>query len=201
VKKERQRGASPDSVKTPKWTEEKATLKGTTGMARLHGSVRLKMYRRAFVSINRMRAGHSSLKGSLSRFDTVSTAECECGDGLQTEEHTRMFWDCKLYEDQRAIMMVILSENSNKEYPKSARELLRLEGKRFMQGVLLHEQNSLIYLKKGTEVNVQNINNIIFRVKTYIKKSRSDHYDRIRYKTVPQRSGWALLRPFLYIHF
>jgi hypothetical protein len=28
------------SVKTPKGTEEKATLKGTTGMARLHGSAR-----------------------------------------------------------------------------------------------------------------------------------------------------------------
>jgi hypothetical protein len=28
------------SVKTPKGTEEKATLKGTTGMARFHGSAR-----------------------------------------------------------------------------------------------------------------------------------------------------------------
>jgi hypothetical protein len=33
--------------------------------------------RRAFVSINRMTAGHSSLKASLSRFNIVSTAECE----------------------------------------------------------------------------------------------------------------------------
>jgi hypothetical protein len=32
-----------------------------------------------------MRAGHSSLKASLNRFNIVSTAECECGDGLQTE--------------------------------------------------------------------------------------------------------------------
>jgi hypothetical protein len=58
---------------------------------------------------------------------TVSTAECECGDGLQTEEH--IYCGCKLYEDQRAIMMDILSENSKKEYPKSVTELLRLEGK------------------------------------------------------------------------
>jgi hypothetical protein len=58
-----------------------------------------------------------SLKGSLNRFNIVSTAECECGDGPQTEEH--IFWDCKLYEDQRATMMDILSENSRKEYPKS----------------------------------------------------------------------------------
>jgi hypothetical protein len=63
----------------------------------------------------------------------VSTAEYECGDGLQTEEH--IFWNCKLYEDQRATMMDILSENSKKEYPKSVTKLLRLEEKRFVQGV------------------------------------------------------------------
>jgi hypothetical protein len=71
-----------------------------------------------------MRAGHTS----LNRFNVVSTAECECGDGLQTEEHT--FWDCKLYEDQRAKMLDILSENSEKEYPKSVTELLSLEEKK-----------------------------------------------------------------------
>jgi hypothetical protein len=65
------------------------------------------MSQRAFVSINRMRAGHTSLKASLNRFNILSTAECECGDGLQTGEH--IFWDCKLYEDQRATMMDILS--------------------------------------------------------------------------------------------
>jgi hypothetical protein len=59
-------------------------------------------------------------------------AECECGDGLQTEEH--IFWDDKLYEDQRATMMDILSENSKMEYRKSVTELLRLEEKRFVQG-------------------------------------------------------------------
>jgi hypothetical protein len=61
----------------------------------------------------------------------VSTAECECGDGLQTEEH--IFWDCKPYEDQRETMN-ILFENSEKEYPKSVTELLRPEEKRFVQG-------------------------------------------------------------------
>jgi hypothetical protein len=50
----------------------------------------IKMNRRAFVSINRMRAGHNSLKASLNRFNIVSTAECECGE----EEH--IFRDCKL---------------------------------------------------------------------------------------------------------
>jgi hypothetical protein len=75
-----------------------------------------------------MRAGHTSLKASLNRFNLVSTAECECGDGIQTEDH--IFWDCKLYEEQRATMMDILSENRKKEYTKSVTELLRLEEKR-----------------------------------------------------------------------
>jgi hypothetical protein len=59
---------------------------------------------------------------------------------LQTEEH--IFWDYKLYEDQRATMMNILSENSKKEYPKSVTEPLRLEEKRYVQGVLRNKHNS-----------------------------------------------------------
>jgi hypothetical protein len=43
----------------------------------------IKRNQRAFVLINCMRAGHFSLKASLSRFNIVSTAECEYGDGLQ----------------------------------------------------------------------------------------------------------------------
>jgi hypothetical protein len=81
----------------------------------------IKTNRRAFVSINRMRAGHTNLKASLNRFNIVSTAECKCGDGLQTEEH--IFWDCNLYEGQRATMMNILSDNSIKGHPKSVTEL------------------------------------------------------------------------------
>jgi hypothetical protein len=47
----------------------------------------IKMNRSVFLSINRMRAGNSSLKASLSECNIVSTAECKCGNGLQTEEH------------------------------------------------------------------------------------------------------------------
>jgi hypothetical protein len=93
----------------------------------------IKMNRHAFVLINRMRVDHTSLKASLNSFNIVSTAECGCGDGLQTEEH--IFWNCKLYEDQRATMMDILSENRKSEYPKPVTKLLRLEKKRFVQGV------------------------------------------------------------------
>jgi hypothetical protein len=90
------------------------------------------------VSINRMGAGHSSLKASLNRFNIVPTAECECGDGLQTEKHN--FWDCKRYEDQRATMMDILSEDSKKEY----RTLKARTAKRLF---ILHKQHSHIYIK------------------------------------------------------
>jgi hypothetical protein len=89
----------------------------------------IKMNRRASVSINRMRAGHTSLKASLNRCNIVSTAEYEPGDGLQTEEHTSIFWDCNLYEEQQATMRDIQYENSKKDHPKSVTELLRLEEK------------------------------------------------------------------------
>jgi hypothetical protein len=51
----------------------------------------IKLNRRAFVSINHMSIGHSCLTASLSRFNIVSTTECECDDGLQTEE--LILWD------------------------------------------------------------------------------------------------------------
>jgi hypothetical protein len=59
------------------------------------------------MNLNCIRAGPTSLKTSLNRFNIVTTAECECVDGVQTEEH--IFWDCKLYEDERATIMEILS--------------------------------------------------------------------------------------------
>jgi hypothetical protein len=60
------------------------------------------------------RAGHSSFKASLRRFNFVSTPERECGDGLQKEQH--VFW---------ATMMDILPENSKKDYPKSVADLCK----------------------------------------------------------------------------
>jgi hypothetical protein len=69
----------------------------------------------------------------------VSTAECECGDGQQVEEH--IFWDRKLYEDQRVKMMDILSENSKKRISKSFAELLRLQEKYVCKAFVLHKQN------------------------------------------------------------
>jgi hypothetical protein len=109
----------------------------------------IKMNCRAIVVINCTRAGHSRLKASLNKFEHLSTAECECGGGLQMEEHTHIFWECKLYEDQRATMMDILSENSRKEYPKSVTELLRLEEKRYVQGVFYFINNFPEFILKN----------------------------------------------------
>jgi hypothetical protein len=43
-------------------------------------------------------------------------------------------------------MMDILSENSKKEYPKWVTELLRLEEKRFLQGVCYFINNISIFI-------------------------------------------------------
>jgi hypothetical protein len=104
------------------------------------------MNRRAFGSINRMRTGHTSLKASLNRFNFVYTAECECGDGLQTEEH--IFWDCKLCDDRRATLMHILSENSKKRIPEVSYRALKARRKTISATcLLLHKQHSYIYMK------------------------------------------------------
>jgi hypothetical protein len=64
-------------------------------------------------------------------------------------------------------MVAILSENRKKEYPKSVPELLRLEKKRFLQGVsyfvnkIPNLRNSIRYVRKEKEANVQNINSIL----------------------------------------
>jgi hypothetical protein len=96
----------------------------------------IKMNRRAFVSINRKRAGHTSLKVSLNKFNIVPTAECECGDGLQTEEH--IFWDCKLYEEQRATV--------NNTLRTAKRNTQRLEEQRFVQGACYFINNIPIFI-------------------------------------------------------
>jgi hypothetical protein len=71
------------------------------------------------------------------------------GDRLQTEEH--VFWDYKRYEEQRATMRDILSENSKKEHRKSITQLSRLEEKRFLQGVcyFINKISKLIEIKKN----------------------------------------------------
>jgi hypothetical protein len=64
--------------------------------------------------------------------------------GCKRGEHT--FWYCKRYEEKRATMGDILSDNSKKEYPKSVTELVRLEEKRFLQGVCYFINNIPIFI-------------------------------------------------------
>jgi hypothetical protein len=66
-------------------------------------------------------------------FVSPDSSTFQLHDRLETEEH--ILWDCKLYKDQRATMIGILSANSKEEYPKSVTELLKLEKYRFVQGV------------------------------------------------------------------
>jgi hypothetical protein len=69
------------SVKTPNGAEKKANLKGLqNGLSPWF--CKMKMNHHAFIAINCMRARHSSLIANLSGFNTVSMAECECGDRL-----------------------------------------------------------------------------------------------------------------------
>jgi hypothetical protein len=100
----------------------------------------IKMNRRGFVSINRMRADHSSLKASLKRYNIVSTAECECGDGLEMEE--RIFWECKRYEEQRATVRDILSESSKVSYTALKARRKNISAR----CLLLHKQHSYILI-------------------------------------------------------
>jgi hypothetical protein len=82
-----------------------------------------------------MRADHSSLKASLKRYNIVFTAECECGDGLEMEE--RIFWECKLYGEQRTTMRDILSENNKVSYRALKARRKKISARR----LLLHKQN------------------------------------------------------------
>jgi hypothetical protein len=74
----------------------------------------------------------------------------------------------QLHDSLGSTMMDILSEHRKKEYPKSVTELLRLGGKRCVQGVPHFIKKSYIYLKikirfvrKEKEADVQNMNSIL----------------------------------------
>jgi hypothetical protein len=93
----------------------------------------------------------------------VSKAECECGDGLQTEEHT--FCVYKLYEDQKATMMAILSESSKKECRKSVTELLKLEVKRLVQGACYVVNKITKFILEKWKKYLENINSMFLELR------------------------------------
>jgi hypothetical protein len=62
-------------------------------------------------------------------------------------------------------MMGIWSENSKKEYPNSVTKLLKLEEKRFVQGVCYFTNKTPKFIStKEKEVNVQNSNSIFLEL-------------------------------------
>jgi hypothetical protein len=72
-------------------------------------------------------------------------------------------------------MMVILSENSKKEYTKSVTELVRLQEKKDLsRRPLLHKQTKVVnLLKKENKINVQNINSILLELRDILKNRRA----------------------------
>lgn len=90
------------------------------------------------------------------------------------EEH--VFRGCELYEDQRATIMDILSENRKEEYLESVTELIRLGEKRFMQGICNFTKFlNLLKKKKNFMCEI-----LIYESRDNIKKSQDNHCDRIR---------------------
>jgi hypothetical protein len=67
--------------------------------------------------------GHSSLKASLNIFNIVSTAECECDDRLQTEEHA--LGGHELYEDQKGTAMMDIRILFEREREKNTQSQLQ----------------------------------------------------------------------------
>lgn len=64
--------------------------------------------RKAIVSLNRLRANHTSLAESLYRKDISDSPFCSCSIIEQTAEH--VFWQCPNHEDTRAVLISELVE-------------------------------------------------------------------------------------------
>jgi hypothetical protein len=84
----------------------------------------VKMNRLAFVSINRMRAGQSSLKANLSRFNIAST---DVVTGCKRRNISSAIINCTRNHGQQWWTFVW---EQQKEYPMTVTELLRLEEKK-----------------------------------------------------------------------
>ena len=59
--------------------------------------------RNAIVTINRIRADHYNLAASLERIKIVSSPLCQCKENIEDINH--VMWQCKLYNNQRTILL------------------------------------------------------------------------------------------------
>ena len=80
----------------------------------------LNLSRKAVVSINRIRSGHTSLNSSLYRQKIVDTDRCKCGEDVDTIDH--IFWRCKLYNSERDVM----TKEIRKEYKRGPLSVINL---------------------------------------------------------------------------
>ncbi|KAL0114780.1 hypothetical protein PUN28_011826 [Cardiocondyla obscurior] len=71
----------------------------------------IKLPRRAIVSINRIRAGRTSLASDLHLIKILESPLCKCGMSEQTVNH--MFWQCGLYKEKRASLTKFLYKGKN----------------------------------------------------------------------------------------
>lgn len=77
--------------------------------------------RRAIVTLNRLRSGHSSLLASLYRIGIVDSSLCSCGLGQENIDH--ILWNCSKYKDARTEFFKIFRKNKIK-VPTSSKECL-----------------------------------------------------------------------------
>jgi hypothetical protein len=80
VKKKKEKMSFTDSVKTPKRGRGGSYIESYYRNGSSPWFPEIKINRHAFVSLNRMRVGHYNLIAGVSRFNILSTAECERGD-------------------------------------------------------------------------------------------------------------------------
>ena len=67
------------------------------------------MSRKSIVSINRLRANHSSTKSSLFRKNIVSDFKCEC-DSVSEQSIEHIFFQCKLFDKERRNFISLISK-------------------------------------------------------------------------------------------
>jgi hypothetical protein len=116
----------------------------------------IKVNRLVFVSVNRMRAGHLSLKASLSRFSIVSTAECECGDRLRKNMYARTV-NCTRTKGQQWRIFCL---RTAKTIPKVNYRGPKTRGKKICARRLLLHKQKFFFLISHFICNLYNNNTI-----------------------------------------
>ena len=92
-------------------------------------------------TINRCRSGHINLKESLFKINVVQDTLCECG--MSDENLNHIIWQCKLYDQQRSILLNKLLKH-NLVVPLDIRNFLIEPNVKIMRYILKFFQNCAI---------------------------------------------------------